>query len=101
MAGTFGIGVLQMTDCGYCRGTQSRWQSRCEDEAWCIGAHSIDQSATSCDVPTHAAERFGEGAFQHVDPVHDAVALCSAGSTSAIQAHGMYFVGICHCPVVF
>jgi hypothetical protein len=38
-------------------------------------------------------ERFGERSFQHVDPIHGAVALSDPGASS-VQADGVHLVGI-------
>ena len=78
------------------RGTDRRRQSGGEDETRSIGTHRIDQRGASRDVAAEAAERLGERAFDHVDPVHGAVARGDAGAARAVHADRMHLVEIGH-----
>ena len=53
-------------------------------------------SALAGDIAAEAAERLGERAFQHVDAVHDAVALGDAAAARAVHADRMDLVDIGH-----
>ena len=53
-------------------------------------------SALARDVAAEAAERLGERAFEHVDAVHDAVALGDAAAARAVHADRVDLVDIGH-----
>ena len=53
-------------------------------------------SALAGDIAAEAAERLGQRAFQHVDAVHDAVALGDAAAARTVHADRMDLVDIGH-----
>ena len=85
-----------MPDCRTGRGADCRGQGGGEDETRSVGTHRIDQCSASGDIAAKATEGLGQGAFDHVDSVHGAVARCDARTARAIHADGMDLVEIGH-----
>src|SRR6267378_3612381 len=96
MSFAFPIRRFQVTDGGGGSSADGRRQGGRKDESRRIGTHRVDQGAAPRNVSAHAAECLGERAFQHVNPVHHAVALRYAGATRAVHADGVHLVRIGH-----
>ena len=87
---------LEMADrCGRGRADR-RWKGGRENEARRIGAKRVNHPSTSCNVATEAAERLGEGAFDHVDAVHDAVARGYTRPARTVHADRVNLVEVGH-----
>src|SRR3979490_2320399 len=67
-----------------------------EEEAGAVGADGVDDIGTCGDIAAETAERLGEGAFQDIDAVHDAVALGDAAAARAVHAGRVPLVDIGH-----
>ena len=87
---------LQMPDRSRRGRADRRRQRRRKDEARCVGADRVDDLGISSDIAAEAAEGLGERAFEHVDAVHDAVALGNAAAARAVHADRMDLVDIGH-----
>ena len=87
---------LQVADRGGRGRADRRRQRGGEDEARRIGAHGVDDLGLAGDIAAEAAERLGQRAFEHVDAVHDAVALGDAAAARAVHADRMHLVDIGH-----
>ena len=79
----------------------TRRQRGGEDEARRIRANGVDHVGAAGDVTAERAEGFRKRAFQHVDPVHLAIARADAGAARAVHADRMHLVAIGHRIVLF
>ncbi len=87
---------LEVADRGRCGRTDRGRQRRREDEARSVGADRVDDLGIAGDVAAEAAEGLGERAFQHVDAMHDAVALGNTAAARTVHADRMDLVDIGH-----
>src|SRR6266568_2289387 len=84
---------MSNTSCG--GGRQRRRHRRGEDEARCGRADRITNHGIRRDVPSRDTKAFGQGPFNDVNAVHDAVALGNARTTASVEPDSVDFVQIC------
>ena len=87
---------FQMADRGRGSRADRRRQRGGEDEARRVGADGIDHFGAAGDIAAEAAEGLGEGAFENIDAMHDAVAFGNAAAARAVHADRMNFIDIGH-----
>src|SRR6185295_4808011 len=85
---------LEVTDRGGGGRADRRRQRGREDEARRVGADAVDDRGAAGDIAAEAAEGLGERAFEHVDAVHDAVALGDTAAARAVHADRMDLIDI-------
>src|SRR3954447_3530720 len=76
-------------------GNRRRQRGR-KDERRRIRAHRVDNSAVCRDITAERAETFGERAFDHVDAMHNAVAIGNTAAAWAVKADGVDLVHVGH-----
>jgi hypothetical protein len=74
------------------------WWHRGEDEAWSGRADRVADAGIGRDVPSHNAKAFGQGPFDNVDAVHDAILLGDAGVAGSVKTDGKNLVKISEGP---
>ena len=87
---------LEVAHRGRRRRRHRRGQGGGEDEAGRVGAHRVHHRPRAGDVAADHAERLAQRALDHIDPVHDPVALGDAGAARAIHADRVHLVEIGH-----
>src|SRR6266404_10011332 len=65
-----------------------------EDKAWRGRADRVADHGICCDVASYDAKALGQGPFDDVDAVHDAIPFGDAGAARAVKTDGMDFVEI-------